>query len=147
MSTSIIAFLSLHISCSFQSRSDDGNTLAGRMPLCSSSAFLNICLSPNLTHLLAELSTDGYVNTAQLILPILGMLVESFKGLAWLDLQSCEPIPLIFCLCQIVDTCWAAACASGSVEVILLKLQAVNVLRGLVTVTSKHRSNIPGIEC
>jgi len=123
--------------------SDSSDTLK---PLCSAGDYLDVLIFPNLSQLLDFVNSDVHMQTAVVIVPLLAVAVELFETLTWSELVLCQPIPLVFFLCQVVDICRSAS-LSGSVTVLNTKETVVDLLKNLVSATAKHRNSIPGGIC
>ena len=123
---------------------DVDNQLRSEPPLCSARDYLNVFIFPNLSQLLNLVNVHDYMQTADVVLPLLDVAVGSFDSLTWSELILCEPVPLVFFLCQVVDICWSES-VSGAVEFLNMKEMAVDVLNNLVATMAKHKHCITGV--
>lgn len=132
-------FISVNV---FQSSSKtDPSSNADKLPLCQIKDFLSGCVFPDLSHLLGLDSADYFTTLAASILSLLTVAIESFDRLLSSELFDCEPVALVFCLCQVVEIC-RASCAAGSVDMLSTKDMAVKALGTLVKILTKY--SIPG---
>ena len=73
------------------------------------------------------------------ILTVLAVVVESLQGCDWLTLWHCEPIPLLVCICRLVN---AARWNDDSSSYVVRHL-AVLVLGKLIQLLGKHSDSVP----
>jgi len=67
---------------------------------------------------------------------LLAVVVESLHGCDWLTLSQCEPVPLLFSVCRLVN-------ASRYDPVCVVREQAVLVLNKLAELLGWHTDNVP----
>jgi len=72
------------------------------------------------------------------ILTLLAIVVESLQACDWPALSPCEPVPLVLCVCQLVD---ASRC-SDDFSFVVREL-AILVLNQVVQLLVKHADNAP----
>jgi len=109
--------------------------------LCYQHEFLHVCICPYL-HELFSIVDDNIPQFSVLAIPILvllGVAIESLQGCDWSTLSCCEPIPLLFSVCRLLNaTRWGNDDFSS-----VVREQALPVLSGLVQLTARHAHHVP----
>lgn len=117
-------------------------------PLCRVREFLDICVFPNMTQLFNLVCVDKYVTAATPVLSLLTIAVEAMEKLTWSELVQCEPVPLVFSVCYVINVCLTTSVTS-SAEILPVKELAAGALKGLIAVTCKYRDSVPrtSVDC